>query len=186
MARLFLVRHGEPADEWGSGRDPGLSRFGRSQVDHCAQRLAELGPMKVVSSPLKRAQESAAPAAKLLRQSVTLEPRIGEVQPSAGVTDVKAWMRENFSAISAKKWTDIDPRLQQWREGVLAAVRAINADTAMFTHYVAINVIMGAALQNDATATCRPDFASITEFKVERGDIQLVYLGTPIGEGQPG
>jgi len=186
MARLFLVRHGEPEDHWGGGGDPGLSRFGKNQVDLCAQRLAELGPLKIVSSPAKRAQESAAPAAKLQRQNIIVEPRIGEVPAPPGVSDVREWMRQNFSSSSTHTWSEAGPAMQKWREGVLAAARAVNADTAMFTHYVAINVIMGAAMQVDATAVCRPEFASITEFVVDRGDIRLVYLGAPIGEGRPG
>ena len=149
MARLFLVRHGEPLDDWGGGADPGLSRFGRNQVDHSAQRLVEFGPLKIVSSPAKRAQESADPAAKLQRQKVILEPRIGEVQPPAGVSDARAWMLENFSSSSTKTWGDVDQRMRTYRDNVLAAVRGIEADTAMFTHYVAINIIVGAALRVD-------------------------------------
>jgi broad specificity phosphatase PhoE len=186
MARLFLVRHGEPLDDWGGGADPGLSRFGRNQVDHSAQRLVEFGPLKIVSSPAKRAQESADPAAKLQRQKVILEPRIGEVQPPAGVTDVRAWMLENFSSSSTKTWGDVDQRMRTYRDNVLAAVRGVEADTAMFTHYVAINIIVGAALRVDDIAVCRPDFASITELKVEKGDLRMVFYTDPLGEGRRG
>lgn len=186
MARLFLVRHGEPVDDWGGGSDPGLSRFGRNQVDHCAQRLVDLGSLKIISSPAKRAQESAEPAAKLQRQSVTLEPRIGEVQPPAGVADIRAWMRENFSSESSKTWDDMDQRMQAWREALLATVRAVKTDTAMFTHYVAINAIVGAALRVNETAVCRPDFASITELNVEGDDLRMVFYRDPLGQGRQG
>jgi len=181
MARLFLVRHGEPAENWGSGIDPGLSRFGKNQAEHCAQRLVDLGALRIISSPTKRALESAEPAAKLQRQKVILEPRVGEVPPPAGVSDVRAWMRENFSAESTKTWAGMDQRMLAWREGVLAAVREVTTDTAMITHYVPINVIVGAALRVDETAVCRPDYASITELKVENGDLRMVFHGDPLG-----
>ncbi|MFT3726817.1 MAG: histidine phosphatase family protein [Terricaulis sp.] len=186
MAKLFLVRHAEPKEAWGAGGDPGLSRFGRNQAEYCAQQLVDLGQMKIVSAPSKRAQETAAPAAILQRQNVILEPRIGEVQPPAGLSDVQAWMVDNFSTTSKKTWRDMDQRMHAWRDGVLAAVRAVKTDTAMFTHFVPINVIVGEALRVEETCMSRPDFASITEFAVENGDIRLVINGAPIGDGRPG
>jgi broad specificity phosphatase PhoE len=187
MAKLFLVRHGEPAENWGGGNDPGLSRFGRTQVEHCAQRLADLGALKIISSPTKRARESAEPAAKLQRQNVVLDPRVGEVPPPAGVSDVRTWMRENFSAESVKTWSSMDQRMLAWREGLLAAVHEIKTDTAIVTHYVAINVVVGAALRREETAVCRPDFASITELSVAAdGELRMVFYTDPLGEGQPG
>jgi hypothetical protein len=39
---------------------------------------------------------------------------------------------------------------------------------------------MGNALRLDVTMSCRPEYASLTEFSVVNGDIRLVMDGTEI------
>ena len=181
MARLFLIRHGQPEEHWGAGAaDPGLSQDGQEQAARAAQLLAAFGALRLVSSPLRRAQETAAAAAALQRQTVALEPRIGEIVAPAGVADRRAWL--SGLLLPGSTWGGTDPQIQAWRVDVLAAVRAVGADTAMFSHFVAINVVTGAALGTDLVAVCRPDLASITEFAIERGAIRLVS-GAPLENG---
>ena len=45
--------------------DPGLDALGHSQAEAVAQKLASLGPLPILSSPLRRTRETAAPLAKL-------------------------------------------------------------------------------------------------------------------------
>ena len=62
MARLFLIRHGEPETAWGdAGDDPGLSPAGQAQAAAAAAALAAEGTLAVLSSPMRRCQETAAP-----------------------------------------------------------------------------------------------------------------------------
>ena len=65
---IFLVRHGEAAASWGQESDPGLSDLGRAQAAESARSLQRLMPPNtaLVSSPLARAQETAAPLAASL------------------------------------------------------------------------------------------------------------------------
>jgi len=61
MARLVLVRHAEPDASWGEHPDPGLSALGVRQAEETAKRLTSLGPTSIVTSPLLRARQTAAP-----------------------------------------------------------------------------------------------------------------------------
>lgn len=59
-ARILLVRHAETA---GEGSDPGLSEAGRRRAEGLADRLAEEGVERILSTDLRRTRETAAPLA---------------------------------------------------------------------------------------------------------------------------
>lgn len=60
---------------------------------------------------------------------------------------------------------------------MLDCVLALQSDTAVFSHFIAINVMVGAALQREETIVCRPDHASITELRINDGELKLVAAG---------
>jgi hypothetical protein len=53
----------------------------------------------------------------------------------------------------------------------------------VFTHFIAINVIVGAALESNETIVCKPGYASITELAVE-GQLRLVRVGEEMRTGE--
>lgn len=61
---IFLVRHGEPEEGYTRrylGRlDPALSPTGHEQAERIAKRLLPLSPERCVTSPLRRARDTAA------------------------------------------------------------------------------------------------------------------------------
>src|SRR5260370_8187555 len=61
MVRLYLVRHGRAAAGFAEARDPGLDPAGRAQAEALAARLAPLGPLPIVPSPLRRTRHTPAP-----------------------------------------------------------------------------------------------------------------------------
>ena len=63
MTRIHLVRHGRAAAGWDVDRDPGLDALGAQQAAAVAERLAPLGPLEILSSPLRRCRETAGPLA---------------------------------------------------------------------------------------------------------------------------
>ncbi len=76
--RLFLLRHGQTelsVDRRYSGRgNPALTEEGRRQADAAARYLGERGGISaVVTSPLQRAYDTAAAAAKALGLDVTVD-----------------------------------------------------------------------------------------------------------------
>jgi broad specificity phosphatase PhoE len=185
MTRLFLIRHGEPEAQWGApGGDPGLSTLGAAQAEAAAQELARLAghgnDLALWSSPLKRARETAAPIARRLNRSVAIEPRIGEIVAPSHTGDRRAWLADLLSP--ERSWRDADAAVRDWRDQVLAAVRGVDGDCAMFSHFVAINVVTGAALAKDQIAVCRPELASIWEFEIQDGQITLLSQASGAGD----
>jgi broad specificity phosphatase PhoE len=187
MNRLFLIRHGEPEAAWGGAvDDPGLSETGREQAVAAATVLNTLGDLHAVSSPMRRCLETAAPYAQLRDLTPAIEPRVSEVATPAGVTDRRAWLLQNFpwQGGQARAWSDLSSELAAWRAQMLGYVSALDKDCAVFTHFIAINVIVGAALARNETIACRPGYASITELAVDGGALHLVRLGEEMRIGE--
>ena len=59
MAEIHLVRHGRAAAGWDIDVDPPLDDLGRTQARAVADELGPLGPLAVVTSPLRRCRETA-------------------------------------------------------------------------------------------------------------------------------
>jgi broad specificity phosphatase PhoE len=183
MSRLFLIRHAQPEALWGQADDPGLTKPGKAEAEAAAQRMAGHGIMKIYTSPLKRARETAAPIAAAYKSQPVVEPRIGEVAAPPGTRDRRKWLDETFpwgDINTMRKWEQVDPGLQQWRQNVVQAATSLTEDAIFVTHYVAINAIVGAAMKSDYTVVCRPEFASITEMVVENGQLIMLFRGEPI------
>jgi len=66
--KLVLVRHGEAAAGWIDDADPGLSEVGQQQARDVVDRLVALGPLPILTSPLRRCRETAAPLAEIGEQ----------------------------------------------------------------------------------------------------------------------
>lgn len=187
MTRLFLIRHGEPEAAWGGAvDDPGLSEAGRRQAEGAAAALVAYGDLTIVSSPMRRCQETAAPYAERRSTRPLIVPRVSEVATPAGVADRRAWLLQNFpwQGGAPRTWSDLAPELLAWRKEMLGCVTAFGKDTAVFSHFIAINVIVGAALARSETIVCRPNYASITELAVEDGALRLAQFGEEMRAGE--
>ena len=81
--QLVFVRHGQPAwvEDGRSVGDPGLTELGWAQAKHAAAHLAssEVPTTELVVSPLRRAQETAAPIAEALGLTPTTEEWLAEI-----------------------------------------------------------------------------------------------------------
>lgn len=186
MRRLFLIRHGEPEAAWGAeGGDPGLSDQGRRQAEAAAGELASHGEMQSITSPMRRCRETAAPYALARGAEPLIERRVGEVAAPAGTADRRAWLLDNFpwQGGAQRMWRDLAPELRDWRDDMLRFVSSLQCDTAIFTHFVAINAIVGAALGRQETIVCTPAYASITELSIEKRMLSLVRLGNEMRAG---
>ncbi|GAC1347302.1 MAG: histidine phosphatase family protein [Acetobacteraceae bacterium] len=73
----------------------GLSEAGREQAERLAAALASRPIAAVVSSPLQRAQETAAPIAARLGLAVTTDPGLDEI-------DFGGWTGLEFSALDGR------------------------------------------------------------------------------------
>jgi broad specificity phosphatase PhoE len=176
MARLFLIRHGEPSATWGGGdADPGLTDLGRQQAQAAADRLRLCTPRHIVSSPLRRAQETAAPLAEALSIAPKIAHEVAEI-PTPENVDLEHradWLR----GIMTREWSVVEPGLRTWRDGIINYLIGLQADTAIFSHFVAINVALGASIGDDRVVCFKPAHASITVLETMGRVISLVEPG---------
>lgn len=155
--------------------DPGLDALGHSQAGAAAVKLGTLGPLPILSSPLRRARETAAPLAKLWNVTPAIEGAVAEIPSPKGMTleERVAWLRK----LMGGSWSEASRDLAEWREHCIATVMAISADTVIFSHYVAINVIVGAATDDDRVVAFSPDNCSVTVFETDGGALRLIEKG---------
>ncbi len=184
MTRIFLIRHAEPAEAWGGdAHNPGLSARGRAQAEAAATALAQFGALDVVSSPMRRCVETAAPFAGLMGVEPRIEPRVSEVVAPAEVSDRRAWLKTCFpwdEGAERRRWASLDPALRAWRDEAVSALKALRRDTAVFSHFIAINAISSHALERDESIVCTPTHASITELALMDGALRLVRMGVEV------
>ena len=174
MTKIYLVRHGRAASGWGLEKDPGLDDLGRSQAQAAAGILSPLGPLPILSSPMARARETAVPLAALWDMETVIEKRVGEIGfPSETPADRVSWLKH----IMADRWPNLDPDLQHWRREIIAALSAIETDSVVFTHFIAINAAVGHAVADDRVVSFRPDNASITVLESDGNRLCLVSRG---------
>lgn len=175
MARLYMVRHGRAEAGFGESMDPALDALGREQADAVALRLAGLGPLPILSSPLRRTRETAAPLARLWTSEALIEPAVAEIPSPKGMMleERVAWLR----GLMVGSWRDASRELAQWRERCIATVACLPGDSVIFSHFVAINVIAGAATGDDRVVVFSPDNCSVTVFETAGKTLRLIEKG---------
>ena len=173
MPRLYLIRHGEPATTWGDGDpDPGLSALGRAQAADTAYKLGALKPKRIVTSPLLRCRETAAALEMESGLTAATEPLAAEIATPRDIADRRAWLSE----LLAGDWASY-PDFDTWRSDLISRIVALEEDAAIFSHFVAINVLVGAARGETKATVFRPAHASITTLDVEAGRLRIAALG---------
>ena len=175
MAKIYLVRHGRAAASFTDDLDPGLDDLGRSQAIASCKILEDSLPLVLLSSPLKRAQETAKPLADSTGQDIQMENRLAEI-PSPGLSLAKrgSWLRKVMSG----KWSQQSNELIQWRAHLARCLLDIKEDTVIFSHYVAINAAVGVAEDRDEVMVFRPDNGSITIFETDGNQLTLISRGS--------
>ena len=175
MTRLYLVRHGRAAAGWDTDPDPGLDGLGANQAREVAEQLAPLGPLSVISSPLCRCQETAAPLATRWGADVRIEPGVAEIPSPDGIPmgERVPWLRSAMQGT----WTDLGDRYIGFRAGVAATLLALRTDTVVFSHFVAINAAIGAAIGDDRVVIRSLDNCSVTVLDVVDERLHLVESG---------
>ncbi len=154
--------------------DPGLDDTGRRQADALADEMGARSPLVVMTSPLRRARETAAPLADRWGAVPSVVPAFGEIPaPTKEPSARGAWIRTVLGA----RWSELEPELVRWRAELLETLRDVRADTVVFTHFVAINTVVGAAAGTDRVISFSPAHASVTEVEVAPDTLTVVSLG---------
>lgn len=180
MTRVYMVRHGRAAAGWNVDPDPALDELGRSQALAVASQLSALGPLPVMSSPLLRCQQTAFPLATAWKQTVTIEPRVGEIPSPEGYsleTRVE-WLREAMAGTWAEVAERSGSHYALYRDSIVNAVSKLQEDTVIFSHFIAINAVIGSVTGDDRVMSVSLDNCSVTIFETNNsGELSLVEIG---------
>jgi broad specificity phosphatase PhoE len=158
--RLYLVRHGRATAGWDTDPDPEIDDLGKVQAVEVARRLAPLGPLPIVTSPLQRCRMTAEPLADAWSVGPLVVPEVGEIPSPEGVPmgERTGWLRRAMGGT----WTDLGGRYLHYRDGVRTSLAGMSGDTVVVSHFVAINVVIGACLGDDRLVIRRLDNGSVT------------------------
>jgi broad specificity phosphatase PhoE len=188
LATLYLVRHAKPASTYGDAIDPGLDETGAAQAMQLADDLNGLpNRLPIYTSPLRRCRETARPLAELWGVQPLTLPEIGEVPaPPISLKERQAWLRQAMTSDWASLQSTAPPGSPDygaWRSTLLAAVRAMSGDAVIFSHFIAINAVVGAAAGSEQVVVCRPAHASVTVVEAGENGIFVKALGREAGAG---
>lgn len=171
---VCLIRHGAAAAAWAESRDPALSDDGHRHAQAVAELFATQTPCPIVSSPLKRARETAQPLAARWNRGMDIDERVREIPSSVPMAERRAWL----TAIMNSRWPALDESIQAWRANALRAVLDYERDTLVFTHFMVINALVAYATHDERVVCFEPDYGSVTRFRCDGERLALVSLGT--------
>ncbi|MGZ4511788.1 MAG: histidine phosphatase family protein [Mycobacterium sp.] len=176
--QLLLVRHALPLrSEHGEGSDPDLSDEGLAQIERLPKALDRFPISRVVSSPQRRAIQTAEPVAAARELAVEIDDRFAEYDRDLPLYIPVEQIREE----RPEEWA----RLAQGHlpsavdeEAFLARVRAAVDDlvaagdpddtVAVFSHGGVINVLLHQILGTSRLLSFPVDYASVTRLLFSR------------------
>ena len=171
----YMVRHGEATASWQQSDDPGLSERGHQQAADTAQQLLQrIEPdIRLVSSPMLRARETARPLSAALTADVTIVDPFRESPTPVPREKRQSWL----NSIAQQSWGEQHDMVREWRGDLLAQLRQIREPTVVFTHFMVLNAVVSALTGEDKVVCFLPDNASVTSLRWVGSDLQLVELG---------
>lgn len=176
--QVLLVRHALPLrSEHGQGSDPDLSEDGLAQIARLPEALARFPISRVISSPQRRAIQTAEPVAAARQLSVEIDDRFAEYD-----RDLPVYIPvEQIRAENPKEWE----RLAQGHlpsavdeDTFRARIRAATDDlvasadpedtVAVFSHGGVINLLLHEILGTKRLLSFPVDYASVTRLLYSR------------------
>ncbi len=176
--QVLLVRHALPLRrEHGEGSDPDLSGEGLAQVERLPKALARFPISRVVSSPQRRAVQTAEPVAAARELSVEIEDRFAEYDRDLPlyipIEQIREEMPDEWARLAGghlPSAVDEDAFRARVRAAVDDLVVAADpADTvAVFTHGGVINALLHEILGTARLLSFPVDYASVTRLLYSR------------------
>ena len=171
---VYLVRHGEASLPWSEANNAGLSELGRKQAETVAQELAPLCPLNLISSPLRRARETAMPLGRHWDTPTEIDERFCEVPLASVTAERKAWLTDVMRA----RWHEVDATIAAWRSAAWQAMLALEHSTVIFTHFMLINAMVARANEDERLVCFEPDYTSVTCLQIGfGGECKVVSMG---------
>jgi len=176
--QVLLVRHALPLrSEHGEGSDPDLSEQGWAQVERLPEALARFPISRVVSSPQRRAIQTAEPVAAARRLTVEVDDRFAEYDRDLPVyipvEQIKAERPEEWARLAQghlPSAVDEDAFRARIRAAVDDLVTAAEPEdtVAVFSHGGVINVLLHEILGTARLLSFPVDYASVTRLLFSR------------------
>ena len=176
--QVLLVRHALPLrSDHGEGSDPDLSGEGLAQVERLPKALARFPISRVVSSPQRRAVQTAEPVAAARGLSVEIEDRFAEYDRDLPlyipIEQIREEMPDEWARLARghlPSAVDEDAFRARVRAAVDDLVIAADpADTvAVFTHGGVINALLHEILGTTRLLSFPVDYASVTRLLYSR------------------
>lgn len=180
VTRIHLVRHGRAAAGWNVDPDPPLDDTGRAQALAVAGSLSSLSTRRIYSSPLLRCQQTAFPLSAAWSVEVVIEPGVAEIPSPEGYTlETRVeWLRDAMAGTWAGLAERSGAHYADFRRSIADTVRAMPGDAVVFSHFIAINAIIGEATGDDRLVIASLDNCSVTTVEVHPdGRIELIESG---------
>ncbi len=172
---IYLVRHGEAAEHWHKADDPGLSELGHQQAANTAKLLMQkLEPgVRLISSPMVRARETAQPLAQALGIEPTIMEQFREIPTPVDQAERHSWLR----TIALQDWREQHEMVRNWRSALLAELQEVQEHAVVFTHFMVLNAIVGSLQKRDRVVCFLPANVSVTTLKWSGESHDLIELG---------
>ena len=171
---IYLVRHGEAAAGWGDHPDPGLSELGQKQAAAAADALMALGARSAITSPMLRCRETALPFEQRMGLVATVAPEVSEIVTPDGIEDRVTWLR----TLMAGEWQGGSHGFADWRRAMLDFVAGLPDQTVVFSHFVAINALVGMIEADPRVVVFRPGHCSVTQLVRASGALSVAEYGS--------
>jgi broad specificity phosphatase PhoE len=176
MARIYMVRHGRASAGWDTALDPELDELGQAQAGELADQLQLLQLGNIITSPLLRCQQTAEPLGLKWNVAPQVFTEVSEIPSPNGVamSDRIVWLRQAMQGT----WSDLGSDYVAYRDCITDFVRGIQKDTVIFSHFIAINAVIGGVLGDDRLVIRSLDNCSVTIFERDTtGNLSLLQGG---------
>ncbi len=176
--QLLLVRHALPLrSDHGEGSDPDLSETGFQQVARLPEALARFPISRVVSSPQRRAIQTAEPLAQACALPIDVEDRLAEYDRDLTsyipIEQIRTEFPDEWARMAQghlPSTVDEDAFRARVRGAIDDLVSAADPEEtiAAFTHGGVINVVLHEILGTARLLSFPIDYASVTRLLFSR------------------
>lgn len=176
--QLLLIRHALPLrTEDGEGSDPELAEAGHAQAQRLPEALARFGIHRLISSPQRRALQTADPVAAALEMTVDIDERLAEYDRGLShYVPIERLRTERPNDWARMVRGELPPvvDVEAFRTRIGAALTDIVAASdhhetvAVFSHGGVINVVLHEILGTAKVLSFPIDYASLTLLRYSR------------------
>jgi probable phosphoglycerate mutase len=176
--QLLLIRHALPLrSEPGEGSDPDLSEEGIEQANRLPDALARFPVTRLVSSPQRRAIQTAQPVADALGLGIDIDDRLAEYDRDLAhyipIEQIAAEYPEELARLASghlPSTVDEQAFLARINDGIRDIVETGDHDgtVAVFSHGGVINGLLHSILCTEKVLCVNVDYAGITRLLSSR------------------